>query len=160
MPNTREAPSRAVRSRQNGCKRGFRFPHWLVLPACYCLLLAGGAWAQQSPAPAVPASSPEESFQAAQTFQLAGDYERAAAKYHESIGGSLRQLGNLRVSRQEYEEGAGLLARAVQADPGGVEARIDLAIAHFQGRAFEQARTEVEAALRQAPRHVRALNLA
>jgi len=66
--------------------------------------------AQESVKRASEANSPEQAFQSAQTFQVAGDYERAAAAYREAVSGALQQLGNLRVSKKEYTEGIDLLA--------------------------------------------------
>src|SRR6266704_3333278 len=116
--------------------------------------------AQENAKPASEANSPEQAFQAAQTFQVAGDYERAATAYREAISGALQQLGNLRVSNNEYAEGIDLLSRAVQAAPARVTARVDLAIAHFVVRYFDKAKTEIEAVLEQDPKDLRALNLA
>ena len=127
---------------------------------CCCLLPAFGATAQENAKPVSEANSPEQAFQSAQTFQVAGDYERADAAYHEAISGALQRLGNLRVSKKEFAEGIDLLGRAVQAAPARVAARVDLAIAYFQNRDFEKARAETEAALETDPKDVRALNLA
>ncbi len=125
-----------------------------------CLLAAFGTPAQENAKAASEANSPEQALQSAQTFQIAGDYERAATAYREAVSGALQQLGNLRVSHKEYAEGIDLLARAVQAAPARVAARVDLAIVHFEARDFDKARTEIEAALQRDPENVRALNLA
>ncbi len=116
--------------------------------------------AQESAKPASEANSPEQAFRSAQTFQVAGDYESAAAAYREAISGAFQRLGNLRVSKKEYAEGVDLLGRAVQATPARVAPRVDLTIAHFQNRDFDKAKTEIEAALEKEPKDVRALNLA
>src|SRR5467141_1593701 len=116
--------------------------------------------AQENAKPGSEANSPELAFQAAQTFQVAGDYEKAATAYREAVSGALRQLGNLRVSNKEYAEGIDLLARAVQIAPARVTARVDLGIARFVARDFDKAKTEIEAALEQDPKDLRALNLA
>src|SRR5260370_13488612 len=125
-----------------------------------CLLSASGTHAQDKAKAASEASSPEQAFQSAETFQVAGDYERAAAAYREAVSVALQQLGNLRVSHKEYAEGIDLLARAVQAAPVRVTARVDLTIAHFEVRDFEKAKAEIEAALQREPENARALNLA
>lgn len=132
----------------------------LGLWVCCCLLPASGVPAQENAKPASKANFPEQAFQSAQTFQIAGDYERAGTAYREAVSGALQQLGNLRVSHKEYAEGIDLLARAVQAAPARVAARVDLAIAHFETRDFDKAKTEIEAALQRDPEDVRALNLA
>src|SRR6266851_2004009 len=125
-----------------------------------CLLPAAQPRAQENAKPGSEANSPEQAFQTAQTFQVAGDYERAAAAYREAVSVALQQLGNLRVSHKEYAEGIDLLARAVQAAPVRVTARVDLTIAHFEVRDFEKAKTEIEAALQREPENASALNLA
>src|SRR6266702_2884991 len=130
----------------------------LLLP-CSVLSTAEMA-AQESAKPASEANSPEQAFRSAQTFQVAGDYESAAAAYREAISGAFQRLGNLRVSKKEYAEGVDLLGRAVQATPARVAPRVDLTIAHFQNRDFDKAKTEIEAALEKEPKDVRALNLA
>src|SRR6266581_3842876 len=137
-----------------------RIPVKVGLWVFCCLLPASGIQAQENAKPASEANSPQQAFQSAQTFQVAGDYERAAAAYREAVSGALQQLGNLRVSHKEYAEGIDLLARAVQVAPARVAARVDLAIAHFEARDFDKAKTEIEAALQREPKDLRALNLA
>jgi len=127
---------------------------------CCSVLPTAAIEAQENAKPASEANSPEQAFQAAQTFQVAGDYERAAAAYREAVSGALQQLGNLRVSNKEYAAGIDLLGRAVQAAPARVTARVDLAIAHFAARDFDKAKMEVEASLQQGPKDLPALNLA
>jgi len=80
---------------------------------CCCLLPASRTLAQDKAKAAGEASSPEQTFQSAETFQVAGDYERAAVAYREAVSVALQQLGNLRVSHKEFAEGIDLLARAV-----------------------------------------------
>src|SRR6266704_1815606 len=129
---------------------------WLPCSVLACAEMV----AQESAKPASEANSPEQALRSAQTFQVAGDYESAAAAYREAISGAFQRLGNLRVSKKEYAEGVDLLGRAVQATPARVAPRVDLTIAHFQNRDFDKAKTEIEAALEKEPKDVRALNLA
>ena len=135
----------------------------LALLLCCCLGTAFGASAQEKVGAsdrAKSADSPEQVFQSAQTFQVAGDYEKAAAAYREAIAGSLQHLGNLRVSHKEYAEGVDLLNRGVKIAPALVAARVDLAIAYFQTRDMDNAKAEIEAALQRDPKDARALSLA
>jgi tetratricopeptide (TPR) repeat protein len=128
---------------------------WL---SCF-LLLAPRVLSQEKPR-ASEVSSPEQVFQSAQTFQVAGDYEKAAAAYREAIARGLQRLGNLCLSHKEYAEGIDLLTRAAQIAPARAAAHADLAIAHFEARDFDKAKTEIEIALQQDPRDFRALNVA
>ncbi len=125
-----------------------------------CSFLTHATWAQENEKSATQAGSPQEHFQSAQTFQIAGDYEKAAAEYREAIARGLEQLGNLRISHEEYAAGTDLLAKAVQLAPNLVGARIDLGIAKFKAGDFEAAKSEIDAALKREPQNVRALNLA
>src|SRR6266568_9461088 len=93
-----------------------------------CSFLTHATWAQENEKSATQAGSPQEHFQSAQTFQIAGDYEKAAAEYRAAIARGLQQLGNLRVSHKEFSPGTELLTRAVQIEPSAVAARIDLGI--------------------------------
>src|SRR5258708_25104573 len=85
-----------------------------------CLLPASRVQAQENAKPSSEANSPEQALQSAQTFQLAGDYEKAAAAYRESVSGALQQLGNLRDSHMEYAEVIDPLARARHTTPAAV----------------------------------------
>ncbi len=124
-----------------------------------CLFLTAGALSQQHENVAPRSDSPQEHFQSAQTFQIAGEYEKAAAEYREAIARGLDQLGNLRISREDYAGGTDLLAKAARVMPDFVEARVDLGIAKFKAGDFEAAKSEIEAALQQDHHNVRALNL-
>jgi len=133
------------------------------LLACCGSLPPIGTPAQEKPKAAAEArspESPEQAFQSAQTFQVAGDYAKAALAYREAIAKSLQHLGNLRLSHKEYAEAIDLLSRAVKIDPAHVAARVDLAIADFETSDLEAAKTEIEAALQRDPRDARALTLA
>lgn len=130
---------------------------------CCWLLLTLGTPAQEkarASAGSKTLDSPEQAFQSAQTFQIAGEYEKAAAAYREAIAGALQHLANLRLSHKDYPEGIDLLTRAMKIAPTRVAARVDLAIAWFYARDLEKAKTEIEAALRQDSRDLRALNAA
>src|SRR5215470_4527216 len=84
-----------------------------------------------------PLLSPQQHFQAAQTFQIAGDLEGAGREYREAISGGLRQLGNLKLSRDDLKEGIALISEAVEFEPDDPEARIDLAFARYKSEEFE-----------------------
>ncbi len=125
-----------------------------------CFALVSVAQAQGDAKFAGQTVSPDQAFQSAQTFQLAGDYEKAAAAYREAIAGALQQLGNLRVSEKEYAAGIELLTRAVEIEPTRVAAWVDLAIARFETSDLNNAKIEIETALQQDPHDIRALSLA
>lgn len=103
------------------------------------------------------ANPAEQHFRAAQTFQLAGDLEKAAAEYRSAISKGLEQIGNLRVARSESSAGLAMLDRAVQIDPANNAARLDLAMARLQNGDVEAAGATVEDVLHQNPNDPRAL---
>jgi len=134
--------------------------HRLGCAVLCCLALTLGGWAQENEKAATQADSPQEQFRSAQTFQIAGDYEKAAAEYREAIARGLDQLGNFQISHEEYAAGTDLLAKAAEIAPNLAAAHIDLGIAKYKAGDFEAAKSEVEAALKREPQNVRALNLA
>src|SRR6266536_960160 len=101
----------------------------------------------------------EQHFQAAQTFQLAGDLSHASEEYRKAISVGLQRLGNLRSSESKYSEAIDLLTKSSQLDPGNTDADIDLAVTHFYTGEFPKARSLVEPVLSREPSNFRALNL-
>jgi tetratricopeptide (TPR) repeat protein len=133
--------------------------HAFVFSIGTLIVLVAGA-AAQGPAPSpAPRDAAEQHVRSAQTYQLAGDYEKAAAEYREAIARGLQHLGNLRVSQGKQAEGIDLLGTAVKIEPAYADAAIDLAIAHFQSGSLEKSRPVVDEVLKQDPQNVRALNL-
>lgn len=130
-----------------------------VLPILSGLMFVAGMTAQEPAHNAAPRDTAEQHFHSAQTFQLAGDYEKAAAEYREAIARALQHLGNLRVSQGKYTEGIDLLATAAQIQPKYSDAAIDLAIAQLQSGALEKSKPLVENVLKQDRENFRALNL-
>jgi len=111
-------------------------------------------------APAKQDSAPVEAhFDAAQTFQIAGDLDRAAAEYRKGISVALDRLGNLKVSNGDYEAGLDLLRKAVSADPGNTDVQIDLGIGYFRHGDYANAKASVSGILKTDPSNFRARNL-
>jgi len=85
-------------------------------------------------------TSPETHFDAAQTYQIAGDFDRAASEYKRGISIALEQLGNLKVATGDSPGGLESLRKATQADPGNLDAQIDLGIAYFRAGDYDNAK--------------------
>jgi tetratricopeptide (TPR) repeat protein len=123
------------------------------------MMVATAAYGQDAAKMPGQPDAVEQHFGAAQTYQLAGDYEKAAAEYRATIARALQRLGNLRVSQGKYADGIELLTAAAQVEPLYVDAGIDLAIAHFYGGDFQKSKSIVEKVLQQDGQSFRALNL-
>src|SRR5260370_15400713 len=70
--------------------------------------------------------APEDHFAAAQTYQIAGDFGRAAAEYRRGISIALQRLGNLKVANGDNAGGSESLKKAVHTDAGNMRAHIEL----------------------------------
>jgi tetratricopeptide (TPR) repeat protein len=119
------------------------------------LFLTGISAAQQ------PAGDPlGQYYSAAQTFQLAGDLDHAAAEYHQVLSLALQRMGNLSASENsDSEEAARLLEESVAVDPNYVDARADLALVYYRAGQLDKADSQAAEAVKQDPRNARALQL-
>src|SRR5258706_16351238 len=102
----------------------------LVGSALPCAVLAfafqATAKKAQSPATSTAPSSKsatpktdiaQQHFDSAQTYQLAGDFERAAREYRQAVATALDHLGNLRSAKHGYEGAKQLFQQALVANP-------------------------------------------
>src|SRR5215470_2321033 len=103
--------------------------------------------------------APEAHFDAAQTYQIAGDFERAASEYKRGISITLERLGNLKIATGDSAGGLETLHKATLTDPGNLDAQIDLGIAYFRAGDYENARTCVSSVLKSDSANFRAQNL-
>jgi tetratricopeptide (TPR) repeat protein len=125
------------------------------LPIFSLLLLSSTGAAQQHEADPL-----ERHYSAAQTFQLAGDLDRAEAEYHEVLTLALQRMGNLAAAEvSDSAEAAHLFEEAVEARPENVEARVDLATVYFRQGRLDPAKTQASQAVKDDPRNARALHL-
>lgn len=136
---------------------------WSIVVALFLGIISAGrpslAVTPQS-APSKQNAAPVEAhFDAAQTFQIAGDLDRAAAEYRKGISVALNRLGNLKVSNGDYKAGLDLLRKAVVTDPTSTDAQIDLGIAYFRNGDYANAKASVSGILKTDPSNFRARNL-
>lgn len=101
----------------------------------------------------------EAHFDAAQTYQLTGDFERATTEYHQAISAGLQRLGNLKVATGDNAAGIEMLEDAVVADAKNLEARIDLAIAYFRTGQYDKAKERATEVLKTDGANFRARSL-
>src|ERR671931_2229386 len=127
--------------------------------AALLMWLAALALGQESAKPVSPAIAIQQHFQAAQTFQLAGDYDRAAVEYRQTIARALEQIGSLHAGEGKTAEAIELLQRAAAIDPDSPEPSVDLAQIYLRSGDYQKARQTLASVLQQDPQHFRALDL-
>src|SRR5207302_5641486 len=98
----------------------------------------------------------QQHFDSAQTYQLAGDFDRAAKQYRRAIAIGLDHLGNLRAARQDYPGAEQLLQQAMAADPDHPDPAVDLAITELYSGDLPKAETDAKAVRQKNPDLVRA----
>src|SRR5579872_4542784 len=126
---------------------------------CAGLALCLPAVAQKTAKPATQADPVEEHFRAAQTFQVTGEFDRAAGEYRQTIAGGLDRLGDLRIATGRYAEGIELLKIARDLLPSYQDAGIDLAGAYFHAGDLQSSESTLRQILGQDSQNSRALNL-
>ena len=110
--------------------------------------------AQQAPDPLA------QHYSAAQTFQLAGDFEGAEGEYHQVLALALQRMGNLSAAeKSDSEEAVRLLEDAVAAEPAYLDARMDLALVYYRAGRLDKASAQATEAVKKDPRNARALQL-
>jgi tetratricopeptide (TPR) repeat protein len=110
-------------------------------------------------APPQPANPVAQHHRAAQTFQLANDFDHAAAEYRQAISAALEQLASLAAARSQYADAAELFERAVEVDRSSVALKTGLALMMFQSGELAKAKDATRAVLAEAPDDPRAQNL-
>jgi tetratricopeptide (TPR) repeat protein len=121
------------------------------------LLMASVSAAQQVPQAPNPLN---QHYSAAQTFQLAGDFERAEAEYQQVLALALQGMGDLlSAENSDSEEAIHLLEDAVAADPAYADARTDLALVYFRAGHLDKASAQAGEAVKADPHSVKALQL-
>jgi tetratricopeptide (TPR) repeat protein len=106
-----------------------------------------------------PADPLQQHYSAAQTFQLAGDLDRAEAEYHQVLPLALQRMGNLAAQNNDLEEASRLLEESVAADPTFLNARSDLALTYYRAGHVDKAAAEAADVVKADPRNGGALQL-
>ncbi len=115
-------------------------------------------------APAVAAQPPadplRQHFEAAQTFQLTGELDRADAEYtREVIPRALERLASIASAEGLPSEATSLLEQAIAASADYLDARIELAALLVRQRSFDRARVLVDEVLSRDKSQPRALGV-
>jgi tetratricopeptide (TPR) repeat protein len=106
---------------------------------------------------------PQDSFQqhydAARTFQLSGDQQRAAAEYGVFLAGALRSSAKASFELGELARAANLFDQALQISPDDPDTRLDYAQLLIQQEKLSEARSSAEKVLALTPDNARAHSL-
>jgi tetratricopeptide (TPR) repeat protein len=89
----------------------------------------------------------------------AGDLVQAESGYRQTIALGLRQLGNLSISENQFEQATRLLDDAVKLTPGDADLQVEAAIAWFRRRNPKKATELIQAVLAAHPDNARAHNV-
>ncbi|HEX3738529.1 MAG TPA: tetratricopeptide repeat protein [Terriglobales bacterium] len=81
----------------------------------------------KSPEVRSPLEALDQHYQAARTFSIGGDSDRAAVEYRAFLAEALRQMANLRANESNYDSALQLFNQAVSIAPNSPEIRRDYA---------------------------------
>jgi tetratricopeptide (TPR) repeat protein len=114
-------------------------------------------------APHAAADNPGEAlkrqFEAAKSALAAGNLARAENDYYSTIALGLRQLGNLSISEEQFEQATRLFDAAVQFTPADADLQVEAAIAWFRRGDSKKAAALVQAVLANHSDNARAHNV-
>src|SRR5207302_116465 len=123
------------------------------------LLPAVPAMAGQASAKAGGVKSVRESllqrYDAARTFQISGDQDRAAVEYKALLAEVLRQIGDTEMNDGKFEDADKLLTEAVTLAPENPDAPLDYAALRLQQGKPKEAQALAERAIQLAPGNAR-----
>ena len=101
-----------------------------VAPILLIFLIASG-WAQSHKSQGT-AENPLQHYDAARTFQLAGDQEKAAAEYKAFLASALRGAGNAQAHVAQFEQAINLFEEASRLAPEDDSVHLDYASLRLQ----------------------------
>src|SRR5215475_12378452 len=87
--------------------------------------------------------NPLQHYNAARTFQLAGDQERAAAEYKSFLAGALRGAANAQAHVAQFEQATKLFEEAAHLAPEDDSVQLDYASLRLQQKDFAGAQSLV-----------------
>jgi len=119
------------------------------------LLLLGPIWghAQKSQ---TATESPLQHYNAARTFQVAGDQEKAAAEYKAFLASALRGAANAQAHVAQFDQASGLFEEALRLAPDDDNVQLDYASLRLQQRNFAAGQSLAEAVVDRHPKNAAA----
>jgi tetratricopeptide (TPR) repeat protein len=106
-----------------------------------------------------PGDTLRRQFEAAKASLASGNLDQAEDDYRHTIALGLRQLGNLSISEDQFEQASHLLDEAVKLTPDDAGLQVEAGIAWFRRGDPRKATELVEAVLARHPENARAHNV-
>src|SRR5215813_1728964 len=100
--------------------------------------------------------NPFQHYEAARTFQLAGDHEKAAAEYKNFLAESLRGAANAQAHVAQFEQATDLFEEATRLAPEDDSVQLDYASLRLQQKDFPGAQSLVEQVIARHPKNTAA----
>jgi tetratricopeptide (TPR) repeat protein len=122
------------------------------------LFVAGALYVSACPAADNPGEALKGRFESAKSALATGDLARAEDSYHLTIALGLRQLGNLSIAEQQFEQATALLDQAVKLSPEDASLRLEDGIAWFRKGDTKKASEIIQSVLNADPKNSRAHN--
>jgi tetratricopeptide (TPR) repeat protein len=122
------------------------------------LFAAGAQYVSAGPAADNPGEALKRQFESAKSALAAGSLAHAEDDYHLTIALGLRQLGNLSISEQQFEQATALLDQAVKLSPDDTALRLEDGIAWFRRGDTKKASEIIQSVLNADPDNSRAHN--
>jgi len=125
-----------------------------VLLAPLAVLAVSLAFSQaKPPAPKPPQSLPlEEHYQAARTFAIANNMDRAAGEYRAFLSEAFLEMGNARTHEGDFPSAFARFDEATQLDPASPDIRFAYATALLLSGDTDKAKAQAEKAVELAPK--------
>lgn len=124
-----------------------------VLLSCVLLAIPGYA---QAPAKSAPPDPLQQHYDAARTFELGGDHDRAAGEYKLFLAGALLRVANAHASAGDLEKANVYLEEALASAPGDSALHLSQATVFARQGNLPQAAAALETVLQSDPSNISA----
>lgn len=126
----------------------------IVAAVALTLSVVPATWASDGPGEAL-----RREFETAKASLATGNLEQAESGYRQTIALGLRQLGNLSISEEQFEQATHFLDEAVKLTPADADLQVEASIAWFRRGDAQKATELVRAVLAEHPDNARAHNV-